>query len=160
MVLFLLLTDGYAETLRLDKIKANFILGICDFSTWVPPEEGRKIIGIIGAHNLFQELQLLLNSIDGLKDDYEIVQVREATQLDGMHIVYVGEGEEDNWYEILAIHQQSRLLTIGVSDMFFQKGGAVQFLIDKNQLKFNINLQGIPQHVHLSSKLMQLSNNL
>ena len=149
-----------AETLQLDKLKANFILGICDFSKWTPEVEGKKIIGIAGSSNLYVELITILKSKPDIADDYSVIEIQNSDQLSSSHVIYVGREVEEEWIEILRSYPGEQLIRMGDSDTFLDQCGAIQFVVFDNRLTFNINLEGIPKQVKLSSKLLRLSNNL
>src|SRR6266478_8290712 len=73
-------------------------------------------------------------------------------------ILFIGSSEASQWKEILAALRTLSVLTVSDIPQFARRGGIIQFLLDGNRVRFDINLAATERvGVNLSSELLKLA---
>jgi hypothetical protein len=82
-------------------------------------------------------------------------QVKDA---DGCHVLFIGSSEEKRAPQVLQTLQGASVLTVGEMDRFPQLGGIINFVVEKNKLRFEINMNSAERaRLKLSSQLLGLA---
>lgn len=90
--------------------------------------------------------ELLARRVNGLSD------------LKACHLVFVSQKEEKQLPEILNSLKGASALVVGESEDFAESGGAVQFFLENNKLRFAVNVDAIQRaRLQASSKLLALA---
>jgi hypothetical protein len=73
-------------------------------------------------------------------------------------VLFISSSEDSQWKDILAALKTSSVLTVSDMREFTQRGGIVQFILDGNRVRFEVNLAatGLPG-LTLSSELLKLA---
>ena len=152
------LTEARGQTLQIDPSTASWIEGFADFVHWEDAENAEAItIAVIGA----PEVAFYLSQRAETRQSEPRLEVEILTPEDsfeGVDIVFVGGSNREQWEEILSKCASNRTLSIGSQDGFLEAGGCVEFVVRRNQLRFQIADEhtGACQ-VTLSSKLLELA---
>ena len=73
-------------------------------------------------------------------------------------ILFISSSEASQWKEILAALRPLSVLTVSDIPQFTRRGGIIQFLLDGNRVRFDINLAATERvGVKLSSELLKLA---
>ena len=73
-------------------------------------------------------------------------------------VLFISSSEEGQWKEILAALKTLSVLTVSDMREFSQRGGIVQFIPDRNRVRFEVNLAAArPLGLMLSSELLKLA---
>lgn len=73
-------------------------------------------------------------------------------------ILFISSSEASQWKEILSALRTSSVLTVSDIPQFARRGGIIQFLLDGNRVRFDINLTATERvGVKLSSELLKLA---
>ena len=84
-----------------------------------------------------------------------IAKVREAA---GCRILFIASSEEGRLKAILAGVSNAGILTVGESPNFAKRGGMIQFVLDGNRVRFEVNLAAVQRaRLNLSSELTKLA---
>jgi hypothetical protein len=76
-------------------------------------------------------------------------------------VLFISASEEGHWKAILAALKTSSVLTVSDMREFAQRGGIVQFVLDRNKVRFEVNLAATgPSGLKLSSELLKLAVNV
>ena len=85
-------------------------------------------------------------------------RINDLGQLKACQLVYVSQKEEGQLPEILNNLKGASALVVGESADFAEHGGAVQFFLENNKLRFAINVDAIQRaRLQASSKLLALA---
>jgi YfiR/HmsC-like len=85
-------------------------------------------------------------------------RTRELSELRGCQVIFVDEREEKQLPEILAILKGASSLVVGEGTEFAERGGAIQFFLENNRLRFAINVDAVQRsRLQASSKLLALA---
>ena len=73
-------------------------------------------------------------------------------------ILFISSSEASQWKEILTALRTLSVLTVSDIPQFARRGGIIQFLLDGNRVRFDINLAATERvGVKLSSELLKLA---
>ena len=73
-------------------------------------------------------------------------------------ILFISSSEVSQWKEILAGLRTLSVLTVSDMPQFARRGGIIQFLLDGNRVRFDINLAATERvGLNLSSELLKLA---
>src|SRR5882762_3365670 len=73
-------------------------------------------------------------------------------------ILFISSSEVSQWKEILAALRTLSVLTVSDMPQFTRRGGIIQFLLDGNRVRFDINLAATERvGLNLSSELLKLA---
>jgi hypothetical protein len=142
------------------KVKTAFIYNFAKFIEW-PPEalDGRQelLVGVLGQNPFGSDLKSLESKMIGGRP----VRVRyysEIKEADGCHILFIAASEREHIPAILEFVRGRHVVTIGESDEFVAKGGIINFFLQANRVRFEINGQAAEKEgLKISSQLMRLS---
>ena len=73
-------------------------------------------------------------------------------------VLFISSSEDGQWKEILTALKTLSVLTVSDMREFAQRGGIVQFILDGNRVRFEVNLAATgPPGLKLSSELLKLA---
>ena len=157
------------------KLKAAFLYNFIKFVDW--PEEkdagdkGKIIIGIIGKNDYkdafepvkdkkIKNLETVVkyfNSINELeKNKSELNKASE--DMKKCHLLFVCSSEKNNLEDIINIVKNNNVLMVGETEDFLKAGGIINFLLEDNKVRFEINLVAARQSkLTIRSQLLRLA---
>lgn len=148
--------DG--QTLQIDSSTANWIEGFADFIRWEDAAKPEDIaVGIIAAPEVASYLERRASVRSG-KPRIRVVELLPTDSLEGIDIVFVGGTNHAHWPRIIAQCSKNKTLSIGLQDGFVSAGGAVEFIVRRNRLRFYIDQKNAKNcGIVISSKLLELA---
>ncbi|MBZ5568650.1 MAG: YfiR family protein [Acidobacteriia bacterium] len=85
-------------------------------------------------------------------------RINELPDLRSCQLVFVSEREDKYLSEILNSLRGTSALVVGESDGFAERGGAIQFFLEDNKLRFAVNVDAVRKaRLSISSKLLALA---
>jgi hypothetical protein len=100
-------------------------------------------------------------TVSGKRENGHPITVRRLKRdadLRGCHIAFVGAVEQTMAAKILDRARGVPVLAVGESPQFFQAGGALNFVLQANKVRFDVNLEPVRRsRIHISSKLLSLA---
>lgn len=156
--------DLYAQLPKASEyqVKAAYLYNFGRFVQWPPnaaAAQGNSFpICVIGQDPFGPVLDSILagESIDGRK----VVARRIATSQDAVNcrILYVSSSEESRLKELFAALDKSGVLTVSDIPEFSQRGGMIQFVMEGNKIRFEVNLTSAQDAgLILSSDLLKVA---
>jgi hypothetical protein len=157
-----------SDVYRDNQIKAVFIYNLTNFVTWSEKKSGEK------TSNLQPEFQICLLGGDPFKrfideavggesvNGQPIVVKRYKKifdlKLDTCKILYIDRKLFGNLAEILESTEDKKILTVGDTPGFAEKGGMINLVRKKRHIKIEVNLDSVKKSgLKLNSKLLQLA---
>lgn len=143
------------------EVKAAFILNFAQFSKWPPKafadSDAPLSVAIFGDDSLGGALEKVCRGQNVGGHKVIIKRTRRLEDLKNCHLVFVSKSESGRLDEILSSVQGASVLTVGESERFARKGGAIGFVMDGDKVRFEIN-PGAAQRggVEVSSRLLKL----
>jgi len=144
------------------QLKAAFIGKFVKYVAWPPERMGSNdapiIVGVFGQDPFGERLEAAFKN---RKSDEHPVLVKRFSDLDAIgkaHVLFVPAREAGSLGEILRQTKESGLLLIGESEGFAARGGVINFYLDGDKLRFEINPESAKrQHLKVSSDLLKLA---
>jgi len=152
---------GQAPKPKEYQVKAAFLLNFGRFIEW--PASSKKAnakfpICVLGEDPFGGALDEA--AADELIDGSPIVVKRIPGLQHASHcrVLYVGSSEESRWEAILAEIKRLSVLTVSDMPRFVARGGMIQFVMDDNRVRFEVNLDAAGRAgLQVSSLLLKLA---
>lgn len=144
------------------QLKAAFLFNFAKFVDW-PPETfaapDTPINLCVFGHDPFgTALDELLRGKTINNRSLVPHRISNAPQLKGCHLVFISVQDEKQLPEILLTLKGASSLLVGEAPDFAERGGAIQFFIENNKLRFVINVDAVQRaHLQASAKLLALA---
>jgi hypothetical protein len=144
------------------QVKAAFLFNFAKFVEWPPdafPSEQTPITLCVFRYDPFGSV--LDEVIRGKTINNRELTARRTTELPelkGCHLIFVSAREDKVLSEIEKNVKGGSVLVVGESGDFAERGGAVQFFLEENKLRFAINVDAVQRaRLQVSSKLLALA---
>lgn len=143
------------------QIKAAFVYNFVKFARW--PCEGTDAgcsefrIGVLGQSSLGSVLDEAVVGKTVRGKAIRVLRFASVEDVESVHLLYVGaiETDLDTLLERLG---DRAVLTIGESDRFAERGGAIRLFLEERRMRFEINPDAAKRRgIHLSSELLVLA---
>jgi hypothetical protein len=142
------------------QVKAACLLNFVQFIEWPATafaESGTPItVGVLGDDPFGEALEQTFQdeSIHGRK--VVVKRSRQIEDLKTCHLVFISKSEKDHLAETLASLRETDIVTVGELDGFATRGGIVNFFIDHNKVRFEINADAAQRKgLKVSSQLLK-----
>ena len=157
--------SGFAEMdlPREYKIKMAFIYNFTKFITWPETDKVFKntddFVGItIGGDPFGVSLQEFSEKITVKGKRAVIRNAASAREIEACHILFISASEESNLKQILDKVKWKPVLTVSDTAGFAQKGVIINFFVEENRIRFEINLRAAKKAgFNISSDLLKLA---
>lgn len=143
------------------EIKAAYLYNFINYIDWpadaLPPAGGTLTIGIVGENPFGAALDPLKGKqIKGRT--LAVKRVESARDLEQCQIVFISASEKSRLSEILVQLKGARVLTVGEIDGFAEQGGIINFISERNKVRFEINTDTARRTgLTISSELLKLA---
>jgi uncharacterized protein DUF4154 len=144
------------------EIKAAFLYNFAKFVEWPPTVfGGPKVplnICVFGRDPFGRALDdALLGKAIG-DHPATLERARQISELATCHIVFISGGESPRLAEVLGSLRGRNVLLVGETEGFASAGGAIQFVLDENRVRFVVNPDAANRAgLKISSKLLALA---
>jgi hypothetical protein len=144
------------------QVKAAFLYNFTKFIEWPPRSfsgpEDPIVIGVLGDGPFAAELeQVVMNrNVNGRGLVVKpVVSVAEAQSVD---VLFVSEAQEYMFGEIAPVIAHNPILTIGESRAYAHSGGIINFVLDNDKVRFEINMEAAERAgLKVSAQLQKLA---
>lgn len=103
-------------------------------------------------------------TIDSISDKSvkgKILLIRRLTKLTGTehcNVLFISSSEQEHLVPILNSIKRPGVLTVGDMERFVQQGGIINLVVDRNKVRFEINMDAAERAgLKISSKLLNLA---
>jgi hypothetical protein len=158
----LLNTAGKAEQVNENNLKAAYVYNLAKFVEW-PPQSFQNatdpiVICVLGESPV---QNALAEAVNGERiDDRKLVVYRYAAvqQMGHCHLLFIASSERKHLRSILRDPKTSGMLTVGETADFLEEGGAVNFRLEGNRVRIEVNMNAVEQRkLRISPKLLSLA---
>lgn len=131
------------ESVTETDLKAVFLLNFARFTEWPDsafagsPDEFR--IGVLGSESALDAIQRKLAGKSVGKRSLKIVRGVVPAELRSCALVFVSDAEKSQIPTLLAEFRGLPVLTVGESNGFAESGGILNFYVEDNKVKYEIN---------------------
>lgn len=180
---WLLASDAYAESQTVQykeyEVKAAFMYNFLKFVDWPGEKMSRSgkqiVIGIIGddpfgpAVDVFKDKtvedhSLVIKRFEGLQRINEMSErdrQQKVEELKGCCLLFICSSEQMKIREIIDIVGKDGVLTVGDTGGFIESGGAINFFLEDNKIRFDISIPAVEKAgLKIRSQLLRLAKHV
>ena len=143
-------------------LKAAFLFNFAKFIEWPPQAyantDSPLVIGVLGDNPFGTALEETIRNkvIDGRT--VVVKPIPSLSAATNCQILFISTSEKHRLKEILDSLRGSSVLTVGETDHFTEAGGMINFVLEGNKIRFQINDQTARgAKLKVSSKLLSLA---
>ena len=141
------------------ELKATFIYNFTRYIRW-PNLDGYESfnIGILGDSRVMEPLQEIAKKKTVHNKKMMIKHLNNTEDIHDCQIVFISESMRNEAAEILNEISEKHILTIGESEGMARQGIAMNFIIQKDRIKFEMNIRAFQRAgLAVSSQLQKLA---
>ncbi len=143
------------------QVKAAFLYKFIKFIEWpaekFSSEQEPLTIGVLGDSPILSSLEAFSGKEAGGRK-LKIVSLSDANRLGGVHVVFISPSEKRPLQKILSSLKDKSILTVSESPDFGSLGGMLNFYIEKEKVRFEINPEAAQASgINISSKILRLA---
>jgi hypothetical protein len=141
------------------QIKAAYLYQFGGFVDWPPRSftgpDTPFVIGVIGADAIARELEQVVATRTVRGRRVLVRRLLVGDPLDGLHMLFVGEGQTARLRGLLASAREAPLLVVTESEEGLAQGGMINFVAVGNRVRFDVDLpQAHRSELRISSRLL------
>ena len=130
------------------------IIGKSPFGNAFEPLKSKKVKGRNVAVKQFKSFEELKKSGEKDKSEFD----REIEDLRKCYLLFICPSEKNNLTEIIDSVEDNSILTVGDTKGFLEAGGIINFLMEEEKLRFEINVTAAENaKLEFRSKLLRLA---
>lgn len=163
-VLFLLTpaARGAPQSASEYEVKAEFLHRFSQFVAWpseaFASEDAPLVIGVLGRDPFGARLEAVVADARAAGRPYAVRRFKTADELAPCHILFIPASEEPRLGWVLEKLKGTPTLTVGETRGFARRGGAINFLLEGDRLRFEINATAAEAAgLKVSSQLLKLA---
>ncbi len=116
------------------------------------------VLSILGQDPFGEALDALVRGKSIGARPFVVRRVHSENEARSAHLLYICQSEKKRLPEILQHLKSSSVVTVADMEKFAEAGGMIQFRVDKNKMRFDINLKTAEEErLKMSSKLLKLA---
>jgi hypothetical protein len=144
------------------QLKAVFLYRFTQFVDWPPaafPTPQTPItIGILGSDPFGSYLEAAIHDEKVHNHPLSLERYQSVQNATNCHVLFISASEGTRLSKVLAALKGRSILTVGETEDFASRGGMIQFITERNRIRFRINLQASrAAGFQVSSKLLELA---
>jgi hypothetical protein len=137
-----MMTAALAAPCSADAVKAAYLFRFASYVEW--PDSTREaavfVIGVMGAEDVAVHLERLLSGMSVRGRPAKVRRVREAEDLAGVHILYIGANVFRSSRPLRSRAIERPILLVTDADDGLDGGGVINFVELNRNLRFEISL--------------------
>lgn len=128
-----------SEQTGIPKAQAMFVYNFSRLIEWPASYKvGNFVIGVIGSSTIYNELVAFTAGKKAGTQEISVVKFKDASEITNCHILFVSFGKTSEAGTILSKVAGQSTLVIGEKSGFIEIGGAINFIIVEDKLKFQL----------------------
>lgn len=162
LILCFLAAVTQAQSATEYQVKAAFLFNFAKFVEWpadaFSAADAPLQICVLGQDPFGHEFEQVIvdKNVNGHR--IEVVHPSGVPQAKACHIIFVATPEKQQVREILRGLRGASVLTVGDTAGFVQMGGVINFVLDENRVRFEINVKAAERaHLKISSRLLTVA---
>ncbi len=162
VLLAMLLRTAAAQSATEYQVKAAFLFNFAKFVEWpadaFPNVDAPLQICVLGQDPFGRDFEQVIEdkAVDGHR--LEVAHPDGVPQSRACQILFIGSSEKQRVREILHGLMGASVLTVGDTSGFATMGGVINFVLDENRVRFEINVKAAERaHLKLSARLLTVA---
>ena len=143
-------------------LKAAYLCRFADYVDW--PESAFKsadepmVLGVLGESPFGTALDKLVAGTKSHGRELTVKYFHTLDEYQPCHLLFICSSETERLKDILSKTRDAPVLVVGDSPGLAEKGAAIDFLIEDNKVRFEVNPEAAKQaRLQISSKLLHLA---
>ncbi len=158
------LAPCWAEGMSEGDVKSAYVLNFAKFVEWPAAtvwNDNKATLCVVGNNVLGGALVELDGRKAGGRELRVVLHANANDNLQGCHLVFIGESERRQAGAIIKALGESSILTISDTEDFAEKGGCIGLLYRENKIVFEVNLASSKKSgLRLPSQLLNLASHV
>ena len=152
-------SSSFEEKDTTSMIKANYIYNFAKLVDWpIQSKKGNFIITVMGNTNVYNQLVKKYSSKTIGSQPIEIKKVTNAGNISKCHVLYIEKEFNAQLNQVIKTLENSNTLIVTDKTGALSQGSAVNFTLQENNLKFELNLGNALKHkLFIGSTLKSLA---
>jgi hypothetical protein len=153
---------AHAQSAAEYQVKAAFLFNFAKFVQWpadaFPSGDAPLQICVLGQDPFGREFEQVIieKTVNGHR--IEVAHPDGVPQARACQILFVASSEKQRLADILQGLKGTSVLTVGDSPNFIQTGGVINFVLDHDRVRFEVNLKAAElAHLKLSARLLTVA---
>lgn len=144
-------------------LKAGFLERFTRFIEWpgetnIADNTKPFVISVIGKNPFDEKLDHFFETTKIKNRKVEIRYISELEEIQGSHILFITKSKEKQLSGILSLTQEKPVLTVSDTNGFGEKGVRINFFIEQNKIRFEINKDAVQKSgLQISYLLLNLA---
>jgi len=152
--------DVQSQTVHEYEIKAAFLYNFVKFVEWpneVLPETSDITVCVLGGEPSVEPLESIHGkTVRGRR--LSVRRIRALKDVESCHVLFISSSEESRLPQVMQNLHGSSVLTVGEMERFIASGGIINFVVERNKVRFEINPTSAERaRLKLSSQLLSLA---
>ena len=144
------------------QVKAAFLYNFAKFVEWPPdprpPARNSILVCVAGGDPFGRVLDQTILDKTANGQRFVIQRFRGEEDVRGCQILFTGSSDQTYLRSLLANLKGASVLTVGESEGFLQLGGIINFTLEENRVRFEINVDAAERaRLKISSKLLSVA---
>ncbi|MGH9718250.1 MAG: YfiR family protein [Candidatus Acidiferrales bacterium] len=143
-------------------IKAGFIYNFAKLMEWPAPvftaPNSPIVIGVLGTDPFQGMLDNVLRGKQVNGRGFLVKHLKWGDDLKGCDILFVSSSEKAHFDDLFRLIRGLPILTIGDTPGFAERGGIINFVLEDDKVRFEIDVEAAKQaNINISSRLLGLA---
>jgi hypothetical protein len=143
------------------KVKATMLFNFVKFVEWPDKAFADKaaplVIGVLGEDPFGEELEAVIRDEVVHSRLLTIKRSAKVSDLKDCHLLFVGRARKEQLTQILVELDDAPILTVGDGEGFARMGGVINFVLEADKIRFEVNLAAARRkELELSSQMLRL----
>jgi len=144
------------------QIKSAFIFNFAKFVEWPSDTFESKnsplVIGVLGDNPFHDDLEKVIRNKTVEEHPVRIKFLKTAAEGTNCQVVFISTSEKPRLVQTLRELRAGHVLTVGEMDQFTESGGIINFVFEREKIRFKINSEAAAAAgIKVSSKLLNLA---
>ena len=144
------------------ELKAAFLFNFAKFVEWPPDAYADTnapiVIGILGENVFGNNLQKIINDRKVNNRSFQFRNFDSPTDATNCQILFISASKKNDFAKIISTLHNASVLTVSETDGFLKAGGMINFLLEGNNVRFQISDEAAKKaRLKISSKLLSLA---
>ena len=143
-------------------VKVAFVYNFAALTTWPDASFSSPTapltLALFGPHDFASGTEKFFEGRRVGQRPVEVSRISDPSEVGRYHLIFVGADEQNRTESILRHARGARVLTIGETEGFANRGGIINFYPDGRRIRFEINLEAAHSSgLKISSRLLRLA---
>lgn len=144
------------------EVKAAFLFNFAKFVEWpasaFATTNSPIVIGILGKNVFGEHLEKTIHDRKVNNRSFQFRTFQSVSEATNCHILFISASEKSDYPNIVSALHNASVLTVSEADGFLKAGGMINFLLEENNIRFQISDEAAKKaRLKISSKLLSLA---